>query len=107
MIQENNCHLYVTDGMLAYCNDCKHEYRNKTVPMMDFDPDRWEAKEAAPMPKKEEKDKPKFHPDCGDMGDVGEIGDLGSNAIDHPDRAGKKAKPAAASKEEKKEEEKD
>lgn len=41
MIQENNCHLYVTDGMLAYCNDCKHEFRNKTIPMVEFDTERW------------------------------------------------------------------
>ena len=41
MIQENNCHLYVSDGMLAYCNDCKHEFRNQTIPMVDFDTERW------------------------------------------------------------------
>lgn len=41
MIQENNCHLYVSDGLLVYCNDCKHELRNQTIPMADFDLERW------------------------------------------------------------------
>jgi Family of unknown function (DUF6527) len=97
MIQENNCHLYVTDGLLAYCNDCRHEYRNKTVPMVDFDTERWcpvdtlhtingkpvdATATEAPAAKQ---DNPTVtasttHQEaCGNVGITGEHGDLGSN----------------------------
>jgi hypothetical protein len=31
------CHMFVTDGMIQYCGDCKHELAGKTVPMVDLD----------------------------------------------------------------------
>lgn len=30
------CHLFVIDGHIHYCNDCTHELSGKTVPMEDI-----------------------------------------------------------------------
>lgn len=35
------CHLYVQNGQIAYCSDCTHELKGKTVPLVDFDVERW------------------------------------------------------------------
>lgn len=29
------CHYIITNGMIAYCGDCTHEYAGKTVPMIE------------------------------------------------------------------------
>lgn len=34
--EKPECHLNVTNGMLVYHEDCKHEYAGKTIPMVDF-----------------------------------------------------------------------
>lgn len=31
---QGRCHLYVTDGKIAYCGDCDHEYSNQTIGMV-------------------------------------------------------------------------
>lgn len=34
---EGRCHLYVTNGVINYCNDCTHEYNGKqNVPMKQY-----------------------------------------------------------------------
>lgn len=30
------CHLILTDGILNYCNDCTHAFKNKKVELPDF-----------------------------------------------------------------------
>lgn len=30
------CHSVITDGMIAFCEDCTHELVGKTVPLEDF-----------------------------------------------------------------------
>lgn len=30
------CHLFVQDGVIKYCNDCYHRYRNRNVPLEEF-----------------------------------------------------------------------
>jgi hypothetical protein len=31
------CHLFLTDGMLRFLDDCVHDLKGQTVPMVDFD----------------------------------------------------------------------
>lgn len=31
------CHLFVTDGVIEYQNDCHHSLRGKKIPMVDWD----------------------------------------------------------------------
>lgn len=92
------CHLYVTNGEIYYCNDCPHEFRGKTVPMVDFDIERWcpvsslttvngkplesgeaasRETQAAPPPAIVSKT---HRAECGNVGETGAHGDLGSNA---------------------------
>lgn len=37
----SRCHSVVTDGMIAFQNDCFHELKGKTVPLQPFGPDDW------------------------------------------------------------------
>jgi len=30
------CHYHITEGKIAYCNDCNHEFNSKTIPMPDL-----------------------------------------------------------------------
>ena len=34
--KEHVCHFHVTNGAIAYCNDCTHELRGKTVPLPEL-----------------------------------------------------------------------
>lgn len=34
---EKRCHLFVRDGMIQFLDDCAHDLKCKTVPMVDFD----------------------------------------------------------------------
>lgn len=43
------CHLFVSNGEISYCNDCRHELRGKIVPMVEWDLERW-----APMSTRDE-----------------------------------------------------
>lgn len=29
------CHFFVTNGMISYCGDCTHEFKNRIVPMVE------------------------------------------------------------------------
>ena len=31
-----HCHLHVTNGQIAFCNDCPHQLNGKTVDLPDF-----------------------------------------------------------------------
>ena len=91
---DSGCHLFVQQGQIIYCNDCPHEFRNKTVSLVEWDTKRWcpvkalttvngkpvEAKE--PGNKKSSAKKQVHHERCGDVGETGDHGDLGSNAKD-------------------------
>ena len=33
--KQRRCHLHVTDGAIAFCTDCSHDYAGKTVEMPD------------------------------------------------------------------------
>lgn len=102
MIQENNCHLYVTGGVLAYCNDCKHELRGQNVPMVEWDVERWcpvdvlHTINGKPVGNPTATQPPTVNatvatnttqanqavthrPECGEVGNFGLVGDLGSN----------------------------
>jgi|SRR5579864_267001 len=41
MLGGNGCHLFVLGGMIQYCPDSRHALAGKTVPMVDFDLERW------------------------------------------------------------------
>lgn len=34
--KQTRCHLYITNGMLVFLNDCTHELAGKTVPMTEI-----------------------------------------------------------------------
>lgn len=36
---ESRCHLFVTDGMIRFLNDCHHELKGQTVPMVSVEDD--------------------------------------------------------------------
>ena len=38
---DGNCHLFVTDGQIAYCSDSAHALAGQTVPMVPID-ENWE-----------------------------------------------------------------
>ena len=40
--RETLCHLFLTDGEIRYCGDCKHNLSGQTHPMVDW-PDWYEA----------------------------------------------------------------
>jgi hypothetical protein len=40
MLGGNGCHLTIGQGVIYYCNDSGHEFRNKSVPMVDYDFER-------------------------------------------------------------------
>lgn len=31
------CHIWINDGMVQFLGDCTHEFRNKTVPLLDIE----------------------------------------------------------------------
>lgn len=31
-----SCHLFITAGLIQYCNDCPHEYAGKTIDLPDI-----------------------------------------------------------------------
>ncbi len=35
-VGQPRCHLYVRDGQLQFLDDCEHEYKGRTVPMVLF-----------------------------------------------------------------------
>jgi hypothetical protein len=35
---ELRCHLFVTDGVIKYCDDCHHALKGQTMTMPDFPP---------------------------------------------------------------------
>lgn len=35
-IEYSRCHLFVTDGKIIFCGDCKHEFAGKTVELQDI-----------------------------------------------------------------------
>lgn len=84
----SGCHLYVTGGQIIYCNDCPHEFKNKTIDMVDWNFGTSKPMTGARNMTDKPKPKQKHHEDCGDVGETGDHGDLGSNAADHPDRQG-------------------
>lgn len=45
----NQCHLFVNAGKIIYCADCKHSFAGKTVPMIDWDVEKWKPVGGAPM----------------------------------------------------------
>lgn len=41
MLGGNGCHLYVGAGSITYCNDSGHELKGQTIPMVEWDLERW------------------------------------------------------------------
>lgn len=104
---DSGCHLYVTGGQISYCNDCPHEFRNKIVPLVDWDFERWcpvstlhtingkpvggvqpeagpppmvgasQAPAAQPAPSKKKSDSKKSQTHRAECGDVGDVGEVG------------------------------
>ncbi len=35
-VETERCHLFVTDGKIIYCDDCKHELAGKTIELPDI-----------------------------------------------------------------------
>lgn len=35
-LKYDKCHLFVKDGVIEYCNDCRHHLNNKDVPLEPF-----------------------------------------------------------------------
>src|SRR5260370_9596629 len=98
MIGGNGCHLFVQQGQILYCPDSQHAMAGKTVPMVDWDLERWcpvgtlhtlngkplEVKEDSgsetvslpppAIPRPTGTAERRLHPDeCGDVGIVGDI----------------------------------
>lgn len=38
------CHSVIANGVITYCDDCTHEMKGKSVPMVDLDPDYYNDK---------------------------------------------------------------
>lgn len=36
-VEFERCHLFVTDGKIIFCGDCKHEFAGKTVELPNID----------------------------------------------------------------------
>ncbi len=35
-LKYDDCHLVLKDGIIQFCHDCEHPYRDKDVPLVEF-----------------------------------------------------------------------
>lgn len=98
-VDGTGCHTIVAGGIIQFCNDCRHDFVGKTVPMVDWDTILGKEEKTmsnalhtvngkpveTPAPAAAEKQAantaPQTHKkECGDVGVTGDHGDLGTNA---------------------------